>query len=179
MVKNIAMRHRNDGFSSGNGGFPFFPREFIVMSNDTRMKKHKDLLAILRSNQMRITPARRVLLQFILDNRSRQIPLKEFYSVMERMIPGFDRSSVYRNLETLKRLEIIQELSLAKGKVYQYLLDRQISHFVICKVCGKSHRGNQDLFDRIESALKEIHGFAKANLSVIFYGVCTKCEKSK
>lgn len=141
------------------------------------MKKHKDLLAILRANRMRITPARRALLQFILDNKSRQIPLKEFYQAMEDQVPGIDRSSVYRNLETLKQLEIIQELTLPKGKVYQYLLDRKIHHFFICKACGKSHRGNEDLFERIDHALKEIHGFSKANLSVVFYGVCTKCEK--
>lgn len=141
------------------------------------MKKHKDLLAILRANQMRITPARRVLLQFILDNKNRQIPLKEFYRTMEAKVPGIDRSSVYRNLETLKQLEIVQELSLPNGKVYQYLLDRKLHHFFICKSCGKSHRGNRELFDQIDRALKDIHGFSKANLSVVFYGVCTKCEK--
>ena len=141
------------------------------------MKKHKDLLAILRANQLRITPARRILLQFILDNNNRQVPLKELYQTIEKQIPGFDRSSIYRNLEAFKKLEIIQELSLPNGKVYQYLLDRKLHHFFICKICGKSHRGNQDLFSRIEQALRDIHGFSKANLSVVFYGVCTKCEK--
>ena len=43
------------------------------------MKKHKDLLAVLKSNHMRITPARRLLLQFILDNKSRQLSLKEIH----------------------------------------------------------------------------------------------------
>lgn len=142
------------------------------------MKKHKDLLEILRSNKMRITPARRVLLQFILDHKGRQIPLREFYAFMEKALPGIDRSSIYRNLETLKELEIIQELDLPKkGKVYQYLLDRKVNHFYICKSCGKSHKGNEDLFEKIERALKDIHGFSKANLSVVFYGFCTKCEK--
>jgi Fur family ferric uptake transcriptional regulator len=141
------------------------------------MKKHKDLLEILRANKMRITPARRVLLQFILDHKGRQIPLKEFYAFMEKNLPGIDRSSVYRNLEALKMLEIVQELDLKNGKVYQYLLDRKVNHFYICKSCGKSHKGNQDLFEKIEHALKDIHGFSKAKLSVVFYGFCTKCEK--
>ncbi len=141
------------------------------------MKKHKDLLEILRANKMRITPARRILLQFILDYKGRQIPLKEFYAFMEKSLPGIDRSSVYRNLEALKMLDIIQELDLKNGKVYQYLLDRKVNHFYICKSCGKSHKGNQDLFKKIEHALKDIHGFSKAKLSVVFYGFCTKCEK--
>lgn len=143
------------------------------------MKKHKDLLALLRSHKMRITPARRLLLQFILDNKHRQIPLREFYDELEKLERGIDPSSVYRNLQALKELEIIQELSLPKGKVYQYLLDRKISHFIICKACGKSHQGNEDLFKRIDAALKDIHGFSKARLSVVFYGLCTRCEAKK
>ena len=44
-----------------------------------------------------------------------------------------DRSSVYRNLETLRPLKIIQEPNRKNGKVSQYLLGRKISHFSICK----------------------------------------------
>ncbi|MGK5088144.1 transcriptional repressor [Bdellovibrionota bacterium FG-2] len=141
------------------------------------MKKHKDLLAILRSNKMRVTPARRLLLQFVLDNKSRQISIQEIQEFLDSQIKGVDRSSVYRNLETFQKLDIIQELTLPRvGKRFQYVLDRKVHHFYICKSCGKSNRGNEDLFQKIELALKEVHGFLKANLSIIFYGRCAKCS---
>jgi len=144
------------------------------------MLKHKDLIAILRSNGMRITPTRRVLLQFILDNKMRQIPQVEISQHLEKALPGIDRSSVYRNLEAFKDLNILQELDLPRiGKRYQYVLDRKVHHFYICKSCGKASRGNEELFKKIENALKDVHGFSKANLSVVFYGQCSKCEKSK
>jgi Fe2+ or Zn2+ uptake regulation protein len=50
---------------------------------------------------------------------AKEIPLREFYKAMEGLMPGIDRSSIYRNLETLKQLEIIQELALPKGKVFK------------------------------------------------------------
>jgi len=144
------------------------------------MKKHKDLLAVLRSNNMRITPARRALLQFILDNKFRQISVQDIQDFLDKQIMGVDRSSLYRNLETLQRLDIIQELHLPNvGKRYQYVLDRKVHHFYICKGCGKASRGNEELFSKIETALKDIHGFSKANLSVVFYGYCAKCENGK
>jgi len=125
---------------------------------------------------MRITPARRALLQFILDNKSRQISVQEIQDFLDKQIMGVDRSSVYRNLETLQRLNIIQELNLPNvGKRYQYVLDRKVHHFYICKSCGKASRGNEELFSKIETALKDVHGFSKANLSVVFYGFCSKC----
>jgi len=141
------------------------------------MKKHKDLLTVLRSNSMRITPARRVLLQFILDNKSKHLSLKDFHNFMARTLPGVDRSSIYRNLEAFKKLDIIQELNLPTiGKRFQYVFDRKVHHYFICKVCGKLNRGNEELFKKIESALKDIHGFSKANISVTFYGYCFKCS---
>lgn len=143
------------------------------------MKKHKDLLEVLRSNKMRITPARRLLLQFILDNKSRQLSMEEFQDFLEKQLVGVDRSSVYRNIDVFQKLDIIQELNLPSiGKRYQYVLDRKVHHFYICKSCGKANRGNEELFKKIESALRDVHGFSKANLSVVFYGLCSKCGNS-
>ena len=140
------------------------------------MKKHKDLLEVLRSNKMRITPARRWLLQFILDNKARQLSMEEFQGFLKAQRLGVDRSSVYRNIEVFQKLAIIQELDLPRvGKRYQYVLDRKVHHFYICKACGKANRGNEELFQKIESALREVHGFTKANLSVVFYGLCSRC----
>ena len=142
------------------------------------MKNHKDLLQVLRSNNMRVTPLRRTLLQFILDNHHKQISLQQMQNHLHKKGLITDRSSLYRNIENLKNLEVIQELNLPKlGKRFQYILDKKVRHFYICKVCGKSNRGNEVLFNRIENALKDIHGFSKANLSLIFYGLCLRCNK--
>jgi len=144
------------------------------------MKNHKDLLAILRTNKMRITPTRRVILQFILDNYKRQISFQEIQGFLDKTLKGIDKSSIYRNLEAFQDLNIIQELTLPKlGKRFQYILDRKVHHFYICKACGKSQRGNDELFEKIEAALKEVHGFSKGNLSVVFYGLCSQCSKGK
>jgi Fur family ferric uptake transcriptional regulator len=140
------------------------------------MRKHKDLLALLKSNGMRITAGRRALLQYIVDNSARRIRLAEIHAHMDRQPVRVDRASIYRNLEAFKKLEIIQELKLpAIGKCFQYVLDRKVHHFFICKVCGKAKPGDRALFNRIDAALRDIHGFAKSNLSVVFYGTCARC----
>jgi Fur family ferric uptake transcriptional regulator len=136
------------------------------------MRRHRDLLEVLRANGLRITVGRRRLLQFILDNRSRRVPLREIHDHLGQI----DRTSVYRNLIAFERLGIIQGLKLPqRDKTYQYVLDRKIHHFYICKACGNARRGNRKLFERIDAALRDTHGFAKANLSVVFYGSCAAC----
>ncbi|MGZ3798069.1 MAG: Fur family transcriptional regulator [Pseudobdellovibrionaceae bacterium] len=126
-----------------------------------------------------MTPSKQALIQFFLDNQNRNVPFRELQAFMQKSIPDVDRTTVYRNIEKFIALELIQELDLPRiGKVYQYIYDKKVHHFYICKFCGKANRGNQELFNKIENALKDIHGFSKANLSVLFYGSCTKCSKA-
>lgn len=137
------------------------------------MRKHRDLLEVLRANGLRITTGRRELLQFILDNRARRVRLREIHDHLREV----DRTTIYRNLLAFERLGIIQAIKLPDhDKSYQYVLDRKIHHFFICKACGNARRGNRKLFERIEAALRDTHGFAKANLSVVFYGTCASCR---
>ncbi|PIR22884.1 MAG: hypothetical protein COV44_05745 [Deltaproteobacteria bacterium CG11_big_fil_rev_8_21_14_0_20_45_16] len=145
-----------------------------------KMKKHIDLISVLKSKKMRITPARRALLQFILDNHKRHISLEEIQAFMDTKLSGIDRSSIYRNLEAFKRLDIIQELNPpGVGKRFQYVFDRKIHHYFICKSCSKLTRGKNELFKKIERALNTIAGFSQANLSAVFYSYCKNCLQSQ
>jgi Fur family ferric uptake transcriptional regulator len=124
-----------------------------------------------------MTPSKQVLIQFFLDNRNRHIPFKQVQEHVMSTLPGVDRTTVYRNLEKFIQIGVIQELDLPiKGKVYQFIFEKKVHHYYICKACGKVNKGDEDLFAKIEKALRDIHDFSKANLSVVFYGLCSKCE---
>jgi Fur family ferric uptake transcriptional regulator len=142
------------------------------------MKKHKDLALYLKNRGLRMTSSKATLIQFFLDNQNRHVPLKELQDYLNKELPDIDRTTIYRNIEKFIGLGVIQELDLpTKGKVYQYVFDKKVHHYYICKSCGKTNKGNQELFEKIEKALKDIHDFSKANLSILFYGLCSKCEK--
>jgi len=153
------------------------------------MKQHKDLLAVLRHNRQRVTPARRLLLQYFIDHHTQSLSLPEIQSHLQDRLPGINRSSIYRNLEMLKSLAIIQELRVGGGsprglaprggKRFQFVFERPVHHFIICKACGKVSKGNRRFFEQVEKALREVHGFENANLSVTFYGFCPACKKGK
>lgn len=144
------------------------------------MKKRKDLVAYLKSKGLRMTPLKELLIQFFLDNQNRRIPSKELQEYIASKMGYVDRTSVYRNIEKLIAIDLIQELDLPKiGKAYQFIFDSKVNHYYICKSCGEVKTGDQKLFNRIEKALKDIHDFSKAHLSVVFYGYCSDCETEK
>jgi len=144
------------------------------------MKKRKDLLAYLKSKGLRMTPSKELLIQFFLDHRNRHVPSKELQEHVAHHLPEVDRTTIYRNIEKLIALDLIQELDLPKtGKAYQFIFDRKVHHYYICKGCGDLKKGDQKLFSRIEKALKDIHDFSKAQLSVVFYGYCSDCDAER
>ncbi|MGZ3775820.1 MAG: Fur family transcriptional regulator [Pseudobdellovibrionaceae bacterium] len=141
------------------------------------MKKRRDLIAYLKLKSLRMTPLKELLIQFFIDNQKRQIPIKELQEYVSKHIPDFDRTTLYRNIEKFIEIDLIQELNLPKtGKIYQFVFDRKIYHYFICKGCEEVKKGDEILFKQIEDSLKKIHGFMKANLSVVFYGYCAKCD---
>jgi len=141
------------------------------------MRKHKDLVLYLKSHGLRMTSSKKMLIQFFLDNQHRHIPVQELQDFIGEYLPEVDRTTIYRNIEKFIALGVIQELSLPKkGKIFQYIFDKKAHHYYICKSCSKVIKGNDNLFKKIEKALKDIHDFSKANLSVVFYGYCSKCD---
>ncbi|MCB0363766.1 MAG: transcriptional repressor [Bdellovibrionaceae bacterium] len=141
------------------------------------MKKRADLVSYLRSKGLRMTPSKELLIQFFIDNQKRYVSSKELQDHVGVHLPDVDRTTVYRNIEKLIALELIQELDLPKtGKAYQFIFDRKAHHYYICKGCGEVKQGDGRLFARIEKALKEIHDFSKAQMSVVFYGYCLECK---
>jgi len=141
------------------------------------VKKQEELFAYLKSKGLRMTPSKKLLIQLFLDNQRRHVSSKEIQEYVASNLPEVDRTTIYRNIEKLISLDLIQELYLPKtGKAYQFIFGNKVHHYYICKGCGDVKIGDPKLFRRIEKSLKEIHDFSKANLSVVFYGQCSDCE---
>lgn len=141
------------------------------------MKKQTELVTYLKAKGLRMTASKEQLIQFFLDNQNKHVPIKEIQEHLVTTVPDVDRTTIYRNIEKFIKLGLIQELDLpTRGKVYQYVFGKKVQHYYICKCCGKINKGNEELFKKIEKALKDVHDFSKANLSVLFYGFCSKCD---
>jgi Fe2+ or Zn2+ uptake regulation protein len=141
------------------------------------MKKHTELVLYLKSKGLRMTPSKEILIQFFLDHQKSHVPFKDLQDHLVEKLPDIDRTTIYRNIEKFISLGLIQELDLPnKGKVFQYIFNKQVHHYYICKSCSKTIKGDEQLFKKIEKAIKDVHDFSKSNLSVVFYGFCSKCD---
>lgn len=139
------------------------------------MKNHKDLLHVLRVQGKKITPVRSLMLQYILDNQEREISLSEFYCFLKERFIASDKSSVYRNLELFKRLDIIYEVNSGNNqKKYKYVFDVKLHPFFICKSCGQIVNLGGHAFEKIQDRMISL--LSEEGLSAIFYGYCGPCR---
>lgn len=76
------------------------------------MKNHKDLLEVLRSNKLRITQGRRLIFEFILDNKLRRISLDDVHGFLNKQLGAVVPFSIDRKLQVFQKLDRIQELNL-------------------------------------------------------------------
>lgn len=140
-------------------------------------KRRNVLMKYLKDRGLRQTKSKAILIDFFLQNQRAPVSLKKLNSYMQIHLPEIDRTTIYRNIEKLIDFDVIQELEIPKlGKAYQFIFEKNISHYYTCKSCRKIKKGNEDLFSRVEKALKDVHDFSKANFSVVFYGYCADCR---
>lgn len=89
-----------------------------------------------------------------------------------------NKTTIYRQLESLQAKGIVQEIPIA-GHALHYELAKQKSHHHHL-ICIKCHR-KQDIhidedFKRHERSIKKNQQFAVTHHSLEFYGYCKKCQ---
>jgi len=136
----------------------------------------KAWLTQLRSNGYRLTNARKAVVETMARTRSALNPL-DAYEQARSDCPGLGLVTVYRTLEKLEQLGLIQRVHQPDG-CNAYLPHAEgHQHLIICEVCGKAEyfEGKEDLdvfFDRVAGE----HGFTVNEHWLQLFGICSECK---
>jgi Fur family ferric uptake transcriptional regulator len=140
-----------------------------------------------RQNVARWTAPRESILDILSKTRG-HLSAKEIYAALYRSHPGIGLTTVYRTLELLHGLGIVQKVSPGDSQSRYELksVDQQDHHHhLICTRCGKiiDYRDfvqeELDLVRKTEAALKKKYNFAIQDHNIEFLGLCDKCRSSR
>ena len=125
---------------------------------------------ILKENNLKITPQRIEILQYI-DKHRNHPTVEEIHSFLKKNNPSLSKTTVYNSVETLKKYEIIQSLTITGSEIrYDYRNDTH--HHFICKKC----RNIIDIDLSCPNQKKKIiEGHRVDKVQGYFIGVCKKC----
>jgi Fur family ferric uptake transcriptional regulator len=89
--------------------------------------------------------------------------------------PGL--TTVYRSLESLVKLGIVQAVDLGDGeRRYELVEPGEHHHHIICKSCRNSVHLDQCLVEELEKAISQKYGYDVHSHILEIFGVCPSCK---
>ncbi|MFM9108561.1 MAG: transcriptional repressor, partial [Chloroflexota bacterium] len=89
----------------------------------------------------------------------------------EAVLPGVNRSTVYRTLEMLRDMGLVSETDLGGG-VRQYERIEGRHHHLICQGCGGQLELDDALVAPLRQAISRQYGFAAGIDHLAVFGLC-------
>lgn len=135
----------------------------------------------LQERQHKMTPQRRVVLQIFLDHPGDHLSAEDVYGILREMKSEIGLATVYRSLELLSNIGILQKMEFGDGcsryEVNTTDPKAHHHHHLICTNCGKVIEFEDDLLENLEHDISEKSGFRIRDHQVKFYGICKECQE--
>lgn len=138
------------------------------------MKSIDTLLSRLRQRGLRITPQRRVILEFLVNEESHPTA-EQVYQRVSSLMPDISRTTVYntlRELSDLGELAPVQDLSQGGQR---YDTSTEPHHHLYCVACHKIIDIDRD-FEGMSLSPEEASGYQILSHQATFYGICPDCQ---
>lgn len=115
----------------------------------------------------------------ILKDANRPLSINEIYSQIVLSLPKIAKSTIYRNIDSLLNLNLIDKYHLNDNEVfYKIKADQnEHKHFVICDDCKKVFDLPSCPIHDLENAMEE-EGFIIKDHQIQISGICKTCAKN-
>jgi Fur family transcriptional regulator, ferric uptake regulator len=131
------------------------------------------ILDQLRARGGRITTARRALVTALVEAEA-HVTADDLAEQVQRSHPDVHRSTIYRTLDALEELGVVDHVHLGHGRAVYHLLDDPHQHLV-CDVCGFVIEAPDSLFQPLADALRADYGFVLRSNHFAVLGRCADC----
>ncbi len=139
------------------------------------MKKLDQWLEILEQSGCRITLPRRVIIETIL-NSPRALEPVEIFDLGRKTDPGIGLVTVYRTLEKLEELNLIQRIHREDGCHMFMPAVEGHQHYLVCTACGKTTCFQGDDLRTLFSSVESNTGYKVSDHWLQLFGICPECK---
>lgn len=132
----------------------------------------------LQANGYRLTSPRRAVVETIASSQRVLTPL-DVYEKTRKRYPKLGLVTVYRTIEKLEELDLIQRVHRPSGCQAFIAAFSGHQHMLICRECGKVEffSGENDQIDDLMSQVGEESGYQVDHHWLQFFGICAKCRE--
>ena len=133
-----------------------------------------EILQLLSDRGMRRTAARQAVIEALLSSAD-HVTAETLAAKIQRRFPSVDVSTVYRTLDVLEELGIVDHVHLAHGPAIFHLAEDDHQHLV-CERCGLVRELPRQRMDAFRRMLRREFGFEVAHRHFAIVGICDACR---
>ncbi|TWH48901.1 Fur family transcriptional regulator [Sporomusa sp. KB1] len=133
-----------------------------------------------KDRDYKLTPQRQFILQVFIDNRDKHLSAEDVHNIVRQQANDIGLATVYRTLELLSELEILQKIDFGDGRSRYEINETNRPHHhhhLICLTCGRVIEFADDLMEDLENIIAQNSNFSIVDHQVKFYGYCQECRK--
>jgi len=142
--------------------------------------ERRSLLAELMSKGVRLTAQRRVLVE-IIQTATAHLDVAALLKEAQKREPSINRATVYRTIDLLKKLRLVDELDLMhlNGEKHYYEVKTRRDHLhLACFQCGRIEEFAAPLFEELKAEISRHKGFQIQVVRLEVGGRCSSCRTS-
>ncbi|MBN2984386.1 MULTISPECIES: Fur family transcriptional regulator [Cohnella] len=143
---------------------------------EARIEKVKQQL---QSQGYKLTPQREATVRVLLENEEDHLSAEDVFMLVKDIAPEIGLATVYRTLELLSEMHIVEKLNFGDG-VARYDLRAETNkhhhHHLICVKCGSMSEIMDDWLTPLEERLENEYNFTVLDHRLDFQGICAKCN---
>jgi Fur family ferric uptake transcriptional regulator len=129
----------------------------------------------IRKAGYRLTP-QRVAVWETVRRGGRHRTAEEIAAEVQQTLPEVNVSTVYRTLELLVGLELVQETRLAGVATYYEVAPAPVHHHFVCEGCGTVGHLDDGLLEPVRRELLDADGFLVSEARMTVFGLCRDCR---
>lgn len=139
------------------------------------MTKADEIILDLKQQGHKITEVRTEIVKILL-NSDTPLTIIELIKKLEEKTLKPNKTTVYREVEFLRDLEVIEEVDFGEGKK-RYEISNSHHHHVICVNCKTIKDVSMDKdIDSFGEKIMDKTGFKSIGHSLEFFGLCPDCQ---
>lgn len=132
-----------------------------------------EIIGMLRERGGRATTPRRAIIGALLDSGG-HITADELTATVQAKHPDVHLSTIYRCLDTLEELRVIDHVHFGHGRALYHLADQTHQH-LLCEVCGLVIEVPDSAFSDLSAHLLADYGFTLQPRHFALLGRCRDC----
>jgi len=139
--------------------------------------ENDEFIAASRKKGYRVTKQRLIIFD-TLRNTTTHPTAEEIYNMVKPQIPNISLGTVYRTLNALEKLGLLQKLSYGKS-FSRYNGNVDTHYHAICLDCGRVFDVNGPVLDNLGERFSRNTGFTITGHKLELYGYCKDCDLKK